>query len=259
MARTPQSFLGLAAGIWLALFSAEARPEEVTIFAAASTTDALNAVIQAYESEENHKVRAVFAASSTLAKQILQGAPADLFLSASTDWMDYLEKHAGIEANTRKPLLANRLVLIAAAGADLQVDLKRTGSLAEAIEGGRLALGDPAHVPAGIYGKSALSSLGIWTGIRQKTARAASVRAALALVERGEAAAGIVYRSDAWNRKSVRTLAVFPEDSHPPISYPLARVKNRDSASIRGFAAFLAGGAALEIFERHGFAVSKGR
>ena len=239
MARSLSRLVGVVAAIWIGLSASKLQAEEITIFAAASTTDALNEVIAAYRLEGQEEVRAVFAASSTLAKQVLRGAPADLFLSASTAWMDYLEKRGGIEEGTRVSLLANRLALIAPAEADLTLDLVQAGSLIQALDGGRLALGDPDHVPAGIYGKAALTALGHWPEIEGRTARAANVRAALALVERGEAAAGIVYRSDAQNRDAVRVVALFPENSHPSIAYPLAAVQGRDRAATRSFAAFL--------------------
>lgn len=248
--------------------AAALRAEEVTIFAAASTTGALNEVVQAFEAQafkaradgpaKPAVVRAVFAASSTLAKQITQGAPADLFLSASAAWMDYLEKRAALDPASRVSLLSNRLALIAPTASDLQLNLKAGAALIDALGDGRLAMGDPDHVPAGIYGKAALSSLGLWNEIAKRTARAANVRAALAMVERGEAAAGIVYRSDALGRDSVRVIDLFPADSHPEIAYPLAVVQGRGSAAVQDFARFLKSEAALAIFRRHGFATPAG-
>lgn len=258
MAAPIRLLLGLATAVWLGLSSAAMRAEEVTIFAAASTTDALTAVVEAYRSSGRPKVRTVFAASSTLAKQILQGAPADLFLSASPAWMDYLEDRNGIERSSRLSLLANRLALIAPANAELTLDLDQADGVIEALGSGRLALGDPDHVPAGVYGKAALTSLGLWAEVASQTARAANVRAAVALVERGEAVAGIVYLSDARNRDRVRVVTLLPEGSHPPITYPIAVVRGRDTAETKAFAEFLKGEAALSIFRRHGFAAPGG-
>lgn len=255
--------LTLLSGVGLAglgLAAPELRAEEVTIFAAASTTSALNEVVQAFESEPGNvgAVRTVFAASSTLAKQITQGAPADLFLSASAAWMDYLEKRAAVDPASRVSLLSNRLALIAPAASNRQLSLKSGTALIDALGDGRLAMGDPDHVPAGIYGKAALSSLGLWDKIAERTARAANVRAALAMVERGEATAGIVYRSDALGRDAVHVIDLFPAHSHPEIAYPLAVVQGRGSAAVQDFARFLKSETALAIFRRHGFATAPG-
>jgi molybdate transport system substrate-binding protein len=244
---------GLLAVLLLGLAGPVQAGGQVTVFAAASTTDALQAVLAAFRTARPEtSVRASFAASSTLAKQIARGAPADLYLSANTGWMDYLEKHGRIAPDSRMDLLGNRLVLIAPKGADLPA---RIEALPQALGDRRLAIGDPAHVPAGIYARKALKTLGIWAELRGRRAYAADVRAALALVGRGEAAAGIVYATDARISDAVQAVATLPADSHPPIAYPLARVQGADSADVRALYRFLRGERARAIFREHGFAV----
>ncbi len=247
------------AALLFGIGAARPRAEEVTIFAAASTANAVNEVVERYEATlaeptgNGLAVRPVFAASSTLAKQIAQGAPADLFLSASVAWMDYLAQRQAITAASRIDLLGNRLVLISSAESPLTLTIEPEFPLAEALDGGRLAIGDPAHVPAGIYAKAALETLGVWPTVAGRTARAADVRAALALVDRGEAAAGIVYQSDTAISRRVRVAGVFPRTSHPPITYPLALVAERPSPAVERFYRFLRGPEAAAIFRRHGF------
>ena len=262
--RLPAAARLVILGLFLAcLVARQAAAEQITVFAAASTADALSDAALAFEAAAQERgeavtVRTVFAASSTLAKQITQGAPADLFLSASTAWMDYLDSREAIEPASRVDLLSNRLALIVPANSDLRPALDDGRSLLAAVGGGRLAMGDPAHVPAGVYGQAALTSLGIWQDLADRTARAASVRAALALVERGEAVAGIVYRSDAQGRKTVRLVGLFPADSHPAIAYPLAVVRGRGSPATLAFARFLQGETAQATFRAHGFATPTG-
>jgi molybdate transport system substrate-binding protein len=253
------SFLGrLALSAIAALFAmgiSGSRAEKVTIFAAASTTNALSEAAETYAALEpsGQKVRPVFAASSTLAMQISKGAPADLFLSANPAWMDYLVERQSILQQSRRDLLGNRLVLIAPADSSLQVAIGPGLPLLEALGDGRLAIGDPGHVPAGIYAKAALETLGIWHAVARRTARAANVRAALALVDRGEATAGIVYQSDAAIGKRVRVVAVFPPNSHPAIVYQLALVPGSNLAGAKRFYRFLLGPEAGAIFRKHGF------
>jgi molybdate transport system substrate-binding protein len=235
------------------------RAEEVTFFAAASTANAVNAVVARYAAtapgagQDRPTVRPVFAASSTLAKQIVQGAPADLFLSASGAWMDYLAGRQAIDLASRVDLLGNRLVLVSPAHSRLSLAIAPGFPLARALDGGWLAIGDPAHVPAGIYAKAALEGLGVWPEVADRTARTADVRAALALVDRGEAAAGIVYQSDLAISSEIRLAGVFPKTSHPPITYPLARVAGTSSSAVERFYRFLLGSEARAIFRAHGF------
>ena len=181
---------GLLLAFWIADGAGRAHGDEVTIFAAASTTNAVTDLANAFERRGAIGVRPVFAASSTLAKQIAHGAPADLFLSASPAWMDYLDAKDALAPGSRVDLLSNRLVLIAPRDSGLSLTVEPGFPLAEALGGGRLAIGDPAHVPAGIYAKAALLSLGVWDAVGPRAAAAANVRAAMALVERGAAAAG---------------------------------------------------------------------
>ena len=227
--------------------------EPVTLFAAASTTDAVSEIAELYERETGQNVRAVFAASSTLARQIAQGAPADLYLSANPRWMDHLAQKDLIEPGSRLDLLGNRLVLIAPAESNVEVEIAPGFDLAALLGDRPLALADPDHVPAGLYAKAALAQLGVWPQVAGRAAYAAHVRAALALVDRDEAGAGIVYATDAAIARRVRLLGRFPADSHPPIRYPLAMVAGRRSAAVEAFHAFLQGPEAAGRFRARGF------
>jgi len=248
--------LGLAAAalaLAIALPAAADDATPITIFAAASTSNAVNEIAALYEAEGHGAVRPVFAASSTLAKQIDQGAPADLFLSANVEWMDYLASRHLLEPGSRSDLLANRLVLVAPADSVWTLEIAPGFDLAGALGDGRLALGDPGHVPAGLYAKAALEALGIWDSVAAKTAHAANVRAALALVESGAVPAGIVYESDAVISRRTRVVARFPVDSHPPIVYPLAVIAGHRRPEVLRLRDFLNGDLAAEVFRRHGF------
>lgn len=255
--RSHRSLLWLASLIFVlgsAISPNAAHTEQpVTIFAAASTTTAINEIAAVYEDLGLGAVRPVFAASSTLAKQIARGAPADLFLSANVAWMDYLEERDHLVASSRGDLLGNRLVLIALKERPLSIDIEAGFDLAGVLGGGRLAMGDPEHVPAGIYAKAALETLDAWDGLNGHTAHTANVRAAMALVERGAAAAGIVYASDAAISSKVATVGSFPSHSHPPIVYPLAIVTDQTRRAVTAFRDFLRGPEAQEIFARSGF------
>jgi len=194
-----------------------------------------------------------YAASSTLAKQIEHGAPADLFISADLDWMDYLAQRELIAAATRTNLLGNTLVLVAPADSTTALEIAPHFPLAAALGGGRLVTGDPAHVPVGLYAKAALQKLGVWDDVAPRLAPADSVRAALLLVARREAPLGIVYRTDALAEPRVKVIATFPADSHPPIVYPAAITAESKNPSAAALLAFLKSSAARRIFERHGF------
>jgi molybdate transport system substrate-binding protein len=249
-------FWGLLA-VLLALSAPVRAQNSVTVFAAASTTDAVQAVVRAFEAEHPATdVRVSFAASSTLAKQIARGAPADLFLSANLAWMDYLAERGAIEADSRVDLLGNRLVLVAPRGAPALADLS---ALPARLGDRRLAIGDPAHVPAGIYAKQALSSLDLWSTVKAKAAYAHDVRAALALVGRGEAAAGIVYATDARISDAVTRIKTFPADSHAPIRYPFAKVAGDGGKAAGALYRFMRSGDARAIFADHGFTVRPDR
>ena len=233
-----------------------AHAEELTVFAAASLTDAMKDVSVQWAKAGHQPLRMSFASSSTLALQIEQGAPANLFASADEKWMDYLARKHLIAAGTRRDLFGNELVLVVAADKPRHVtigpDLDLPGLLGP---GGRLATGDPADVPVGIYAEQALKKLGLWDRVAPRLARADDVRSALLLVERGEAPAGIVYATDAAVSKAVMIAGVFPAGSHDPISYPFAVTKSGDTAEARALLAFLAGPQARAIFVQRGFKV----
>lgn len=225
--------------------------KSITVFAAASLTDTLQTVADAYKAKTGTKVVLSFGASSTLARQIEQGAPADIFFSADTDWMDYLQKQNLIDIASRKTLLGNDLVLIGTLQAK-QVAIGPQFKLAQALGNGKLALADPASVPAGKYAKAALTSLGVWNSVSGQVVPAENVRAALEYVARGEAPYGIVYATDARIAPTVRIVGTFPQSSHPPIVYPAALTRTA-AGDARGFLAFLAGPEARVIFVKAGF------
>lgn len=234
--------------------SAWATENQLLVFAAASTSNALNEVGQAFQEQSGTKVINSFASSSTLAKQIEQGAPVNVYASANIKWMNYLDKAGGLIPGSRFNLLRNRLVLIVPPDSPLKkVKVDRKLRLPALLGDGRLALGDPSHVPAGIYAKQALAHLGLWSLVKDRVAAAANVRAALALVETGEAPLGVVYATDAAISKKVKVLGMFPQDSHPPIVYPVAVVKNHDSKAARTYLKFLRSPAPRKIFRNYGF------
>ncbi|WP_404382630.1 molybdate ABC transporter substrate-binding protein [Caenispirillum salinarum] len=223
-----------------------------SLFAAASTTNAMQDVIAAFTEATGTAVTPSFASSSTLAKQIEQGAPAEMYVPANPRWMDYLEEAGLLVDGTRADLLGNALVLIAPADSPLEnVTVDAGLDLAALLDGGRLSVGDPDHVPAGMYAEDALKSLGLWDTAAPALARANDVRAALALVERGEVPLGIVYSTDAAISDGVKIVGIFPEGSHKAITYPVALVA--DSPAARALLAFLGSETAAEIFARHGF------
>jgi molybdate transport system substrate-binding protein len=232
----------------------------LTVFAAVSLTDALRAVAQQWQGAGNPAPRLSFAASSALARHIEQGAPADLFLSADEPWMDYLQQRNLVANATRISPLANALVLVAPADAPVrEVALARGSDLAALLgANGRLAVGDPAHVPAGRYARAALEWLGQWSALQPRLARADNVRAALLLVERGEAPLGIVYATDAAASRGVRVLATFPAGSHPAISYPFAITRRAEgNAQAHAFLRFLTGADAAPAWQRFGFKITQ--
>ena len=233
-----------------------AAQDKITVFAAASLTDALNTIDAAYTAKTGTAVTVSFASSSTLAKQIEAGAPAQIFLSADTKWMDYLDKKSLIEPGTRHDVLGNKLALIAPSDSAIgMLSIDRTLDWQHLLGAdGRLAVGDPDHVPAGIYAKEALTNLGAWSLLQPKLARADDVRGALALVERGEAPLGIVYVTDARVSQKVKIAGVFPEQSHSPIVYPFAIVKGDASPAVQAYFRFLNGAEARTVFNRYGFA-----
>ncbi|MGU3536244.1 molybdate ABC transporter substrate-binding protein [Methylobacterium sp. A54F] len=227
----------------------------VTVFAAASLKNAVDDAAAAWTRETGKAVRTSYAASNVLAKQIEAGAPADLFLSADLAWMDYAERAGALQPGTRFSFLRNAIVLVAPKDSPLRLDLRPGLDLAAALGDGRLAMGNVEAVPAGKYGRAALESLGAWNGVKDRVAQAENVRAALLLVARGEAPLGIVYATDAASEPGVRVVATFPADSHPPIVYPAARLKDSQNPDAAAFLAFLRSPAARPFFERQGFSV----
>jgi molybdate transport system substrate-binding protein len=243
--------LAIAATPW----QAAAQQRSILVFAAASMKNALDDVDDAFTKQSGVKVVASYAASSALMKQIEQNAPADVFLSAGVDWMDYGAKRNLIKPDTRFDLLGNRLVLIAPKDSTVSdVAIAPGFNLAALAGDGRIAVGDVRAVPAGLYAKAALEKLGVWAAVEPKLAMAENVRVALVLVARGEAPLGIVYETDAKIDANVKIVGVFPEDSHPPIVYPVALTANAKPDAVP-YLAFLRTQAAKTIFERYGFRV----
>jgi molybdate transport system substrate-binding protein len=244
----------LAFAATLAAPSAGAQPRaDVTIYAAASLREALDELAREYERQGRGKAAISYAGSPMLARQIEKGAPADIFISADTDWMDYLARLGRIRIETRVNLLSNRIVLIAPGGSHATLRIGPRFPLAELLGDRRLAMADPDSVPAGKYGKAALEALGVWSEVAPKVARAENVRAALALVARAEAPFGIVYRSDALADPRVRTVGEFPAESHPPIIYPAAVVAGGPSRIAYEYLRYLRSQVASAVWQRHGF------
>jgi molybdate transport system substrate-binding protein len=232
--------------------AADAEGATLTVFGAASLTNVLQDLGDAFTKETSIAVKFSFAASSTLAHQIENGAPADVFMSADADWMDYLQTRHLIQEATRHDVVGNRLVLIAPAGSTLKLKIGPNFGLAAALGEGHLATGDPAAVPVGRYAEDALTKLGIWMQVKDKLVRADSVRSALAFVDRGETPLGIVYETDALIDKNVRVVDVFPADTHAPIVYPIALTRGAKPEAVR-FVAFVASPAAAQSFKSYGF------
>lgn len=240
----------LAAGIVL-----PAAAEEVVVFAAASLKTALDPIAQAFQDTSGDTVTISYAGSNALARQILDGAPADIFISASTDWMDEIEAGGELAEGTRHDLLGNRLVLVAHDAAAPQVTLAPGYDLAGMLDGGKLAMALVDAVPAGQYGKAALTQLGLWDQVAPSVAQADNVRAALALVAAGEAPLGIVYATDAAAEPKVHVVGTFPDDSHAPIVYPAALLANADDDGDRAFFQALSAPEADAIFSAQGFTI----
>ena len=234
---------------------AAAQSKDVVVFAAASLQNALDEIARQWHRETGKKAVISYAASNTLIKQIEQGAPADIFISADLDWMDYGQQKNLINAETRSNLLSNRIVLVAPKDATLTLNITRGFDLASALKGGRLAMANVDAVPAGKYGKAALEKLGAWDGVKDKIAQADNVRAALALVSLREAPLGVVYETDAASDPAVKIIATFPEESHPPITYPIALTKTSANPDARAFLSYIRSPAARPAFERQGFTV----
>ncbi|HEY0106551.1 MAG TPA: molybdate ABC transporter substrate-binding protein [Rhizomicrobium sp.] len=248
---------GFAAAL-LVLLPVAAQAGSITVFAAASLTDALGDIGKAYKAKTGNDAVFSFAASSVLAKQIEASGGADLFISADNDWMDYLDNKGLIAHETRKALLGNHLVLIAPADQNLSIAIAPHFDLLGALKGGRLSIADPDSVPAGKYARTALGTLGVWTSVVDHLVLAENVRVALAYVSRGEAPLGIVYTTDALSDKKVHVVATFPDNSHAPIVYPAALVKD-GKPEAKAFLDFLSGPEAAAIFEKDGFILLGGK
>jgi molybdate transport system substrate-binding protein len=233
--------------------AAHAQGRDLLVFGAASLKNALDDANAQFQRDTGHKVVVSYGASSALAKQIEGGAPADVFISADLDWMDYVAERKLIKADTRINLLGNKLVLIGAADSNITLSIGPNFPLAQTLGNGRLAMADPAAVPAGKYGKAALEALGVWSSVAGRIAPAQDVRAALLFVSRGEAPLGIVYQTDAAADKGVKIVAAFPESTHPPIIYPLAVTATSTNPEVGDYLQFLKSPAAKPAFEKQGF------
>jgi len=256
--RRHAAVVAAAMALWCAVGAATARAgaDTVAVFAAASTTNAVTAIGAIFSQNNPARFVSSFASSSTLAKQIENGAPADIFISANPNWMDYLAARQLIANGTRIDLLYNRIVLVVPAERRVGVvQIVKDFNLVGLVGDDWLAMGDPDHVPAGIYGKQALECLRVWHSVEKRVARSKDVLAALALVERGEAAVGLVYATDAAISNKVRVIGTFPAACHAPIVYPVAVVAGKRSPATDRFMNFLQSPDAKAVFEKYGFTV----
>lgn len=255
--------LGLAAALLLTwgLPSPPARAQggDIVVFAAASLKNALDAINAEWQKETGKKAAISYAASSALAKQIGQGAPAQIFISADLDWMDYVASKNLIKPGTRSNLLGNRIVLIAPKDKAPSIEIKPGLDIAKIIGDGRLSMANVDSVPAGKYGKAALEKLGVWASVSGRIAQAENVRAALLFVSRGEAPAGIVYQTDAAADTNVKIIGTFPEDTHPPIIYPIALTASSTHPDATAFLAYIRSAKARPLFQAQGFTVLSGQ
>lgn len=235
-------------------FSSHATEEpEITLFAAASLTNALSEIAETFQTEKSFNIKKSFASSAVLAKQIENGAPADIFISADHQWMNYLKDRNALKNGSMTNLLGNQLVLIAPKGKGFKVDMQPAFNLDQVLSG-KLCTGEMRSVPVGIYARQALTALGWIQAIKQKIVGTQDVRSALTLVERGECAAGIVYETDAKISGKVETIGIFPDNTHEPVVYPVALTKNADAQSAE-FYDYLKSAKAKEIFTKYGFTV----
>ena len=251
-----RSWLGLALAVPFLPGVVRAQGGGMVVFAAASLKNALDEIAATWAKDTGKPApRISYAASSALARQMEQGAPADLFISADLDWMDYAAGKNLIRPDSRFNLLGNKIVLIAPKDSTITTLAVTGGDLAKALAGGKLSMGNVDAVPAGKYGKAALEKLGAWTSVKDSIAQAENVRAALVLVARGEAPLGIVYSTDAAAEPGVKIVATFPADSHPPITYPAALARESKNADASSFLDFLRSAKARAVFEKQGFTV----
>ena len=243
--------------LWLLLlglpcFAADSGNPPIVVFAAASLTDVLQELGDGFTKQTSLPVKFSFAASSALARQIENGAPADVFCSADLEWMDYLQTKALIQIPSRHAVVGNRLVLVAPADSKIELKIAADFPLAAALGKDRLATGDPASVPVGRYAREALTKLGVWDVVESRLVRADNVRSALAFVDRGEVALGIVYATDALIDKKVRVVDVFPEDTHAPITYPIALTMTARPEAGK-FLDYIRGPSGDAAFKKYGF------
>jgi molybdate transport system substrate-binding protein len=256
-----QAMRSMLAVVVVAVFAAAvvspAEAADVTVFAAASLKEAMDAQAAQFDATTGNKVIVVYGASNTLAKQVEAGAPADLFISADLAWMDYVDERHLVAPGTRVTLLRNTLVLVAPASSAAALRIAPGFALAAALGGGKLAMANPGSVPAGKYGKAALESLGVWASVEPSVARAENVRAALALVSRGEAPFGIVYSTDAAADNGVRVVDTFPASTHPPIVYPAAMLATSKSSAARLLLDYLRSAPAATVWEKFGFGLAQ--
>jgi len=245
----------LLVAIVAAVLPAGAHSAGLVVFAAASLKEALDEQILVFDPRGGNRIVASYAASSALARQIEHGAPADLFISADAEWMDYLATRGRIDGGSRVDLLSNRLALVSPRASRLRLVIAPGFPLGEALGRGRLAMADPGHVPGGRYARAALEALGAWKAVSGRIARSENVRAALVLVARGETPLGIVYRTDALAEPRVRVIGEFPTTSHPRITYPAAVTASSRSPAVRELLRFLRSRAARGVWKKHGFIV----
>jgi molybdate transport system substrate-binding protein len=246
--------VSVAVIICLTMLAPAARGK-VLVFAAASTAEALAEVNRGHAATGGATVAVSFGSSGILARQIENGAPADLFVSANTDWIDYLSSRARLSGTLRRALARNRLALVAPRPSTTRLAIAPGMALVRALDGGRLAIADPRYVPAGSYARAALIALGVWNDVARRTAVGRSVRETLMLVERGEAPLGVVYATDAAASAKVRLVGVFPAATHPPITYWVAVVAGRERPAVTAYFRHLGSDAAGAVFRRHGFVV----
>ena len=253
MFRFPARILAALCALLLGATPSFAQSGGPLVLAAASLQESLKAAADRWAAKGHSRPVLSFAASSALARQVEAGARADLFISADEEWMNYLAGKNLLKQGTRVSFLTNSLVLVAPAGSSTRLTIQRGFPLARTLGNGRLAMADPASVPAGKYGKEALTKLGVWPSVSGKIARAENVRAALALVERGEAALGIVYATDAAASTEAEIVRELPADSHPRIRYPTAVLASSAHPDAAAFVDFLQSARAQEVFRMHGF------
>lgn len=252
---TERTFLAVFAAMMLMLAPVRAQADDVVVFAAASLTNALGAISDAWTAESGYTAALSFGGSSALARQVQEGAPADIFISASVDWMDAVEASGDLQADTRRDILGNTLVLIAHGPDAVPVTVDQSLDLVGMLDGGKLSMALIDAVPAGIYGKTALTVLGLWDSVEPYVAQSDNVRAALAFVARNEAPLGIVYATDAAVQDNVSIVGTFPAASHGPITYPAALTAQATSPHAQDFLDYLLTYTARTIWERYGFAV----